>query len=66
MSVNVASLRVLTPSEAAKESSVKRRQLIDGMNYYFNKQFKQYKADHNRAEREDSWTRNIISKVHCA
>ncbi|KAH9991978.1 hypothetical protein BJV74DRAFT_407332 [Russula compacta] len=49
---------------AAKESSVKRRQLIDGMNYYFNRQFKQYKAEHNRAEREDSWTKAIISKVH--
>jgi len=34
------------------------------MNYYFNIQFKKYKADHNRAEREDAWTRAIISKVH--
>lgn len=57
--------RVLTPSKAAKESSVKRRQLIDAMNYYFNIQFKKYKAEHHRAEREDSWTRGIISKVHC-
>ncbi|KAH9994636.1 hypothetical protein BJV77DRAFT_1066635 [Russula vinacea] len=56
--------RVLTPSKAAKESSVKRRQLIDAMNYYFNIQFKKYKAEHHRAEREDSWTRGIISKVH--
>jgi hypothetical protein len=50
---------------AAKESSVKRRQFIDGMNYYFNIQFKKYKAEHHRAEREDSWTKGIISKVHC-
>lgn len=57
--------RMLTPSKAAKESSVKRRQFIDGMNYHFNIQFKKYKADHHRAEREDSWTRGIISKVHC-
>lgn len=56
---------VLTPRKAAKESSVKRRQLIDGMNYHFNIQFKKYKADHHRAEREDSWTRVINSKVHC-
>ncbi len=57
--------RVLTPCKAAKESSVKRRQFIDGMNYHFNIQFKKYKAEHHRAEREDSWTRVIISKVHC-
>jgi len=57
--------RVLTPCKAAKESSVKRRQFIDGMNYHFNIQFKKYKAEHHRAEREDSWTRSIISKVHC-
>jgi hypothetical protein len=58
--------RVLTPSKASKESSVKRRQLIDGINYHFNIQFKKYKAEHHRAEREDSWTRSIISKVQCA
>ena len=57
--------RVFTPCKAAKESSVKRRQFIDGMNYHFNIQFKKYKAEHHRAEREDSWTRGIISKVHC-
>jgi hypothetical protein len=57
--------RVLTPCKAAKESSVKRRQFIDAMNYHFNIQFKKYKAEHHRAEREDSWTRIIISKVHC-
>ncbi|KAI0251008.1 hypothetical protein BJV78DRAFT_1213669 [Lactifluus subvellereus] len=48
---------------AAKESSVKRRQLIDGMNYYFNVQFKKYKAEHNHAEREDAWAGTIISRV---
>ncbi|KAI0051584.1 hypothetical protein FA95DRAFT_1554409 [Auriscalpium vulgare] len=48
---------------AAKESSVKRRQFIDGLNYHFNVQFKKYKTEHNRAEREDSWTKAIISKV---
>ena len=57
--------RVLTPCKAAKESSVKRRQFIDAMNYHFSIQFKKYKAEHHRAEREDSWTRVIISKVHC-
>jgi len=64
---NMATLlrRVLTPCKAAKESSVKRRQFIDAMNYHFNRQFKKYKAEHHRAEREDSWTRGIISKVHC-
>ena len=64
VSVIVALLkRVLTPSKAAKESSVKRRQLINGMNYYFNRQFRQYKAGHHRAKREDSGTKTIISKV---
>jgi hypothetical protein len=58
--------RCLPYHKAAKESSVKRRQLIDGMNYYFNVQFKKYKAEHHRAEREDAWTGAIISKVLCA
>ncbi len=58
-------MRILTPCKAAKESSVKRRQFIDGMNYHFNIQFKKYKAEHHRAEREDSWTKDITSKVYC-
>jgi hypothetical protein len=57
---------VLTLSKAAKESSVKCWRLINAMNYYFNIQFKKYKAEHHRAEHEDSWTRCIISKVYCA
>lgn len=57
--------RVFIPCKAAKESSVKRRQLIDATNYHFNMQFKKYKAEHHPAQREDSWTRDIISKVHC-
>ncbi|EJD06690.1 uncharacterized protein FOMMEDRAFT_17172 [Fomitiporia mediterranea MF3/22] len=50
-------------STAAKESSVKRRQFIDAMVYYFNVQWKSYKVN-NKANREDAWTKSIISKVH--
>ncbi|KAI0055964.1 hypothetical protein BV25DRAFT_1921375 [Artomyces pyxidatus] len=50
-------------TKAAKESSVKRRQFIDALNYHFNIQFKKYKTEHNRAEREDAWTKAIVSKV---
>jgi hypothetical protein len=57
--------RALIPCKAAKESSVKRRQFIVGMIYHFNIQFKKYKAEHHGAEREDSWTKDIVSKVHC-
>lgn len=59
-------LRRLTPTKAAKEASVKRRKFIYGMNYHINVQFKRYKAEHHGAERDDAWTRSIVSKVHCA
>ncbi|KAI0320000.1 hypothetical protein OF83DRAFT_1107436 [Amylostereum chailletii] len=48
---------------AGKESSIKRRRFIDGMNYHFNFQFKKYKSEHARADRDDAWTRSIVSRV---
>jgi len=62
--IHNADVKDIWKNIAAKEASVKHRQFIDGMNYYFNLQFKRYKAEHHRAEREDYWTRDIISKVH--
>ncbi|VDC03756.1 unnamed protein product [Peniophora sp. CBMAI 1063] len=48
---------------SGKESSIKRRRFIDGMIYFFNLQFKRYRAEHGKADRPDAWTRRIISKV---
>ncbi|KAI5119442.1 hypothetical protein M0805_008381 [Coniferiporia weirii] len=48
---------------AAKESSIKRRRLIDALVYHFTVQFRQYKIA-NGIDKEDAWTRTIISKVH--
>ncbi|KIK63515.1 hypothetical protein GYMLUDRAFT_469088 [Collybiopsis luxurians FD-317 M1] len=46
---------------APKESNLKRRQFIDV--YQFNMTWKQYKVD-CKVDREDFWTRSILTKVH--
>jgi len=38
---------------------------IEGLSYYFSRQFKTYRATHNRAEQRDAWTSSIINKVPC-
>lgn len=35
-----------------------------GMSYYFDVQFKKYRLE-KHTERDDAWTRELISKVHC-
>ncbi|KAI5119443.1 hypothetical protein M0805_008382 [Coniferiporia weirii] len=53
----------LMSQKAAKESVIKRRKFIDALAYYFTTQFRRYRIA-NGMDREDAWTKAIISKVH--
>ncbi|KAI0031330.1 hypothetical protein K488DRAFT_71494 [Vararia minispora EC-137] len=45
------------------QEDIMKEVIWKGMAYYFNRQFKAYRASHNRGDQRDAWTRNIINKV---